>query len=121
MEAFWIVASAVSLAYAALVMTILVAVYGVFTRFERTQVGRQFMLTKASLAVVFNYWAIVALIVRGQWTYVSTMPIRTIICAIIGTIMLRWLIILIRAQRDSRHHRHPVWNAPDAPPPVRSE
>lgn len=122
MEQFWIVASFVSLGYAALVTTSLVLVYAFMTRFEQSQVGRQFMLTKMSLALILDYWAIIAFFIRPTIHYVTTMPVRTIICALVGSIMLRWLVILVRAQREVRRRPgHPVWDAPEEPPPVRRE
>lgn len=121
MEQFWIISSIVSLSFAALVTTGLVVVYAFCTTFEQSQVGRQFMLTNMSLAAILDYWAIIAFFVRPPVEYISTMPARTIICSVIGVIILRWLIILIHAQRDARRKRHPVWDAPDAPPPVRRE
>jgi len=120
-ERTWIIISTVTLGYAAVVTTGLVLVYAFFTRFEQSQVGRQFMLTKMSLALILDYWAVTVFFIRPPTEYASTMPARTIICTIVGTVMLRWLVILLRAQRDVRRKRHPVWDAPEAPPPVRSE
>ena len=102
MERFWIIASYVTLLYAALVTTGLVGAYA-FTQWEKTQVGRQFMLTKLSLALILDYWVLSAFVINGpRATYNPSMPIRSIICGVVGTVMLRWLIILIRAQREIR-------------------
>ena len=121
MEQFWIIAGDTSLGFSALVTTALVVAYA-FTRFESTQVGRQFMLTKLCLALALDYAAIVTFFLyNGPRVYSSYTPARAVIYAIIGLVMLRWLIILVRAQRYARQHRHPVWDAPDDPPPVRSE
>jgi hypothetical protein len=121
MDTAWLIASSLSLAFAALVTTALVIVYS-FNRFEKTQVGRQFMLTKLSLALILDYWATIVFFVRPPSGYVSTMPARTVICTIVGVLMARWLIILIKAQQTTRRsRRHPVWHAPDEPPSVRRE
>lgn len=120
MEQFWIIASYISLVFAAIVTTALVVVYG-FAQWEKTQVGRQFMLTKASLALILDYWAISVVFISPRTTYTSTMPIRTIICLVVGIVMLRWLIIILRLREERRRKKHPVWDAPEAPPPIRSE
>lgn len=120
MNEFWFIASYVSLAYAALVTTALVVTYA-FTQWEKTQVGRQFMFTKMSLATILDYWFVSVAIIRPLHEYTSMMPPRTIICTIVGTVMLRWLLILTRVQLRARRAHHPVWNAPEEPPPVRRE
>ena len=121
MDKAWVVISTLSLVYASLVTTALVIGYALFTRFERTQVGRQFMATKASLALILDYWAVNVIFLRPPTGYVSTMPARTIICLVVGTLMLRWLYIISNVQRNERRKRHPVWDAPEEPPPVRRE
>lgn len=117
----WLILGNIALIAAALVTTALVVIYGVFTRWERTQVGRQFLLTKLSLAVILDYGTIVYLFSNRVQTYNSFSPGRVFIYGAIAVVMLRWLIIVVRTQRDARRKRHPVWNAPEAPPPVRRE
>ena len=117
----WLFLGNATLILAALVTTALVFTFGVFSRWEKTQLGRQFMLTKLSLAVILDYGAIVILFSDRAQTYTSFTPIRVFIYGAIALVMLRWLIIVIRTQRDVRRHRHPVWDAPDTPPPVRRE
>jgi hypothetical protein len=106
MQQFWIIASYVALLFASLITTALVITYTVTTQWDKTQVGRQFMLTKACLALVLDYWAFTAIFISPQTSYVSMMPVRTIICMAIGIVMLRWLIILIRAQLEVRSKRN---------------
>jgi hypothetical protein len=102
LEKLWIIASYVTLVFAALVTTGLVVMYA-FTQWEKTQVGRQFMLTKLSLALILDYWVLAAFVINGpQTTYSPAMPIRSVICTLVGGVMLRWLIILVRAQREAR-------------------
>lgn len=102
MDRFWLIAGDAALAFSALVTTLLVVAYA-FTRFEATQVGRQFMLTKLCLAIVLDYAAIVTFFLyHGPRTVSSYTPVRAFIYGIIGVVMLRWLIILIRAQRKAR-------------------
>lgn len=104
MEHFWIIAGDVALGFSALVTTALVVTYA-FTRFETTQVGRQFMLTKLCLALALDYAAIVTFFLyHGPRVYSSYTPARAIIYTIIGIIMLRWLIILVRTQRHARRN-----------------
>lgn len=117
----WLVAGNVALITAATITSSLVGIYAFMTRWEKSQVGRQFMLTKLCLAAVLDYGAIVLLFSDHQQSYNSFSPGRVFIYGVIGMVMLRWLIILLRAQRDVRRKRHPVWDAPDAPPPVRRE
>jgi hypothetical protein len=120
MNKFWFIASYVSLAYAALVTTALVATYA-FTQWEKTQVGRQFMVTKACLAIIIDYWFVSITFIRPLHEYSSTMPPRAVICAIIGTVMLRWLLIIARVQVLTRRAHRSVWNIPEEPPPIRRE
>lgn len=118
MHNFWIIAGNTALCFAAVVTTAVVAVYA-FSRFETSQVGRQFMLTKLMLALILDY-AVIMFIIHGTPPSGSS-PARFFIFGIVGVIMLRWLIIIIKTQHRARTARHPVWNAPDAPPPVRRE
>lgn len=102
MEEFWVITSYVTLVYAALVTTALVAAYA-FTQWEKTQVGRQFMMTKACLALILDYWAwSLFVIMPFPLPYTQVMPVRAVICSVVGTVMLRWLIILVREQRRPR-------------------
>lgn len=117
----WLVLGNIALISAALVTTALVVVYGVLSRWEKTQLGRQFMLTKLSLAVILDYGTIVYLLNDGAQSYNALSPGRAFIYGAIAMIMLRWLIIVVRTQRDVRRKRHPVWDAPETPPPVRRE
>lgn len=117
----WLFLGNVALIAAALVTTALVVVYGVFTRFEQTQVGRQFMITKLCLAAILDFGATVLLFSNRPQMYTSLTPVRVFIYTAVTTVMLRWLVILIRTQRDARRRRHPVWDAPETPPPVRRE
>jgi len=103
MEEFWIVTSITTLIFAALVTTGLVITYS-FTQWEKTQVGRQFWLTKLCLAAILDYWCVSAVFINPRTMYTPTMPIRCVICLIVGIVMLRWLIILIRAQRQIRRN-----------------
>jgi hypothetical protein len=102
MEEVWVVSSNVALFFAAIVTTTLVVLYGVFTRWERTQVGRQFMLTKTCFAIVLDFSAVVIATNPRAWQYTPYTITRFIIYAAVGIIMLRWLIILIREQRAQR-------------------
>lgn len=102
MEHFWYVASFAAVIFSSIVTTALVITYGVSTQWDRTQVGRQFMLTKASLALVLDWWALSLLFITRPHEYTGTMPARTIICLVVGIVMLRWLVILIRTQRQAR-------------------
>jgi len=102
MEQFWIIASYISVVFAAFVTTALVITYGFFTQWDKSQVGRQFMLTKTSLALVLDYWVLAVFVISPRNGYTPGMPIRTIICVIVGAVMLRWLVILVRAQREAR-------------------
>lgn len=117
----WLILGNIAFFAAALVTTALVIVYGVFTRFETTQVGRQFMVTKLCLAVILDYGAIALLTSDTAQSYTPLSPSRVFVFGAVAAVMLRWLVILIRAQRDARLKRHPVWNAPETPPPVRRE
>lgn len=117
----WLILGNAALISAALVTTALVVIYGVLSRWEQSQLGRQFMLTKVSLAVILDYGAIVVLFSDRAQSYNSFTPGRVFIYGSIALVMLRWLIIVIRTQRDVRRKRHPVWDAPETPPPVRRE
>lgn len=119
MEQTWLIAGNVALIFAALTTTLVVIVYS-FTRFEVSQIGRQFWLTKALLALTIDF-GVVNLIIVGTPRYTSATPARFVIFALVGIIMLRWLIILIRLRRDTQRKHHPVWNAPEEPPHVRRE
>jgi len=99
MEEVWVVSSNVALFFAAVVTTTLVVLYGIFTQWERTQVGRQFMLTKTCFAIVLDFSSIVVATNSRAWEYTPYTAARFIIYAVVGIVMLRWLIILIRAQR----------------------
>lgn len=103
METFWFWSSYVTLAFSALVTTALVIMY-LFTRWEITQVGRQFMLTKMCLALVLDYWFVSITFIRRQPDYTPAMPPRAIICFIVGVVMLRWLLILVKLQFNERRH-----------------
>lgn len=117
----WLVLGNVALITAATITTSLVVVYAFMTRWEKSQVGQQFMLTKVCLASVLDYGSIVLLFGNRVQAYNMFSPGRVFMYGAIAAVMLRWLIILLRAQRDVRRKRHPVWDAPEAPPPVRSE
>lgn len=117
----WLVLGNIALIAAAIITTALVVVYAYMTRWEKSQVGRQFMLTKVCLACVLDYGSIVLLFSNRAQAYNTFSPGRVFIYGVIAAVMLRWLIILLRAQRDVRRKRHPVWDAPESPPPVRSE
>lgn len=119
MEKFWLLAGNVALIAAATITTALVIIYS-FTRFETSQVGRQFWLTKASLAAILDF-AAANLAIVGSPKYTSVTPIRVIIYTVVAFVMLRWLLIIVKTQRGVRRKRHPVWDAPETPPPVRSE
>jgi hypothetical protein len=102
MERFWFVTSFITLGFAAFVTTALVVVYTFLTQWERTQVGRQFWLTKLCLAAILDWWAISVFFIRIPTEYSPTMPTRSIITLIVGIVMLRWLIILVKNQRSQR-------------------
>lgn len=121
MQDVWIIIANIGVYYSAVVTTTLVVAYGVFTRWEQTQVGRQFLLTKLCLAVVLDLAAIILTFTNRPVVYTPFTPIRAVVYLLIGTVMLRWLIILVRTQREERRKKHPVWDAPESPPPVRRD
>jgi hypothetical protein len=98
----WLVLGNVALIAAATVTTALVIVYGVLTRWERSQVGRQFMLTKLCLATILDFSVTVLLFSNRTQVYTSFSPIRVFIYGAITAIMLRWLIIVIKTQHTAR-------------------
>lgn len=92
-----------ALIWAALATTMLVIVYG-RSRFEESQVGRQFMLTKLSLALILDYSAILTVPRLGEALdrSMGTLIVRLLIFTLIGFIMMRWLIIVVRLQVSER-------------------
>lgn len=104
MKEFLVVIANIAVYFTALVTTVLVIVYGVYTQWETTQVGRQFMLTKASLAVVLDLTAVIISFSPRSWTWTPFTPLRAVVYVGIGIVMLRWLIILFRAQRQARRN-----------------
>jgi ABC-type amino acid transport system permease subunit len=96
----WLILGNIALIAAALVTTSVVVAYS-FMRFEQTQVGRQFWLTKASLALILDFGAINLFVTGSPRTSQST-PVRAVIYIIVTFVMLRWLIIIIKAQREAR-------------------
>jgi hypothetical protein len=97
------IAGDVAVIGAALVTTTLVLVYA-RSRFEESQVGRQFMWTKLCLALILDYGAILSLPRLGEPLDrgVGTLTIRLLIFALIAFIMMRWLIIVVKIQIDER-------------------
>lgn len=110
----WLTLGNIALMTAAVITTAVVIVYS-FSRFETSQVGRQFWLTKLSLALILDFGAMNLLIVGPPSSSPST-PWRAVIYALVSVIMLRWFIIILKTQRETRRKKHPVWDAPDEPP-----
>jgi len=102
MQHVWIIIGNIALFFAAIVTTALVIVYGVFTKWEKTQVGRQFMLTKACFAIVLDFSFIAVTMNHQLQQYTGFTPVRAFIYGLVGIVMLRWLIILIHAQINHR-------------------
>lgn len=120
MHQFWLIAGNIALIGAAAITTTLVFVYGVLTTWERTRVGRQFMLTKLCLAVILDFVSAATIFSSRPQMYTPLTPLRFFIYGAVALVMLRWLIIILQTQRTTRKG-HPVWNAPEEPPPVRRE
>lgn len=106
MEDFWIIAGNVALFVAACVTTSLVLVYGLLTQWERTRVGRQFMLNAGCLAVILDFIAIATIVSTRPQMYTPLTPIRMFIYGGVAIVQLRWLMILIHEQRLVRSKRN---------------
>ena len=119
MQNVWIIIGNIALIASALTTSAVVIAYS-FSRFEISQVGRQFWLTKFLLALILDFGAM-NLLVTGSSRHTSAPPVRAIIYILVVIIMLRWFIIIIRTQREVHRKKHPVWDAPETPPSVRRD
>jgi predicted permease len=88
-----------SLVAAAVTTTVLVFYYGIKTSFEQTEVGRQFMLMMLLFASVLDFGALSFLFKLSEnGRYIT----RILIFGGVTFVMLRWVYILYKTQREQR-------------------